>query len=299
MISSKISFVLPAKNEENTIGKVLKKIIEISKKIDSAPVGIVVASDSSDNTDKICKQFDNVKVLNSKNIGLGYAMYSGLKEALKFNTEYICSIDSDGQVDLNEIEVFFKEIEKGENHLILGSRFLGKDLIKYDYKILNNIGTKLLRFMINSKTNLNITDSHGGIRIMKSDIVKKLKIIGDHTYVQETIIDAVENGYKVKEIESKWLKREFGNSKVVRSKIRYIFNVFPVLFIRCNLHKLIFYPSSIISFLFSIISLIFSFSEPVYLLPFLFLIFSFVLIFFGHQLEQYKNIVINLRELNK
>ena len=106
MFSSKISFVLPAKNEENTIEKVLKKIIEISKNIDSAPVGIVVASDSSDNTDKICKQFDNVKVLNSKNIGLGYAMYSGLKEALKFKTEYICSIDSDGQVDLSEIEFF-------------------------------------------------------------------------------------------------------------------------------------------------------------------------------------------------
>ena len=82
-------------------------------------------------------------------------------------------------------------------------------------------------------------------------------------------------------------------------KIRYIFNVFPVLFVRCNLHKVIFYPLSIISFLFSIISLIFSFSEPVYLLPFLFLIFSFILIFFGHHLEQYKNIVINLRELNK
>ena len=177
MISSKISFVLPAKNEENTIEKVIKKIIEVSKKIDSAPVGIVVASDSSDNTDKICKQFNNVKILNSKNIGLGYAMYSGLKEALKFNTEYICSIDSDGQVDLSEIEVFFKEIEKGENHLILGSRFLRKDLIKYDYKILNNVGTKLLRFMINSKTNLNITDSHGGIRIMKSDVVKKLKLL--------------------------------------------------------------------------------------------------------------------------
>jgi len=137
MISSKISFVLPAKNEESTIENVLNEIINISKKIDTNPVGIVVASDSIDNTDQICKKFENVKLINCKNIGLGYSMYLGLREALKFKTDYVCSIDSDGQVDLKEVEIFYKEIKKGENQLILGSRFLNKDLIQYDYKFLN------------------------------------------------------------------------------------------------------------------------------------------------------------------
>jgi glycosyltransferase involved in cell wall biosynthesis len=298
MYSSKICFVLPAKNEESTLELIIKKINNIAEKIDTSSVNIIVASDSHDKTDEICNRFDNVILVDGKNIGLGHAMYLGLKKAVSLNTEFICSIDSDGQVDLDEIDIFYDEILKGENQLILGSRFLKKDLIKYNYKFLNNVGTKLLRLMINYKTKLNITDSHGGIRIMRSGVAKKLKIIGDHTYVQETIIDAVENGYKVKEIESKWLKREFGDSKVVRSKIKYLFNVFPVLFIRCNLHKIIFYPLSILSFMMSFISLIFIQSEPFYLLPFLFMIFSFILVFFGHNLEQYKNILINLKELN-
>ena len=298
MYSSKICFVLPAKNEESTLELIIKKINNIAEKIDTSSVNIIVASDSHDKTDEICNRFDNVILVDGKNIGLGHAMYLGLKKAVSLNTEFICSIDSDGQVDLDEIDIFYDEILKGENQLILGSRFLKKDLIKYNYKFLNNVGTKLLRLMINYKTKLNITDSHGGIRIMRSGVAKKLKIIGDHTYVQETIIDAVENGYKVKEIESKWLKREFGDSKVVRSKIKYLFNVFPVLFIRCNLHKIIFYPLSILSFMMSFISLIFIQSEPFYLLPFLFLIFSFVLVFFGHNLDQYKNMVIHLREIN-
>ncbi len=299
MYSSQISFVLPAKNEESTIEKVLDQINQISIKIDNKLPNIIVASDSSDKTDQICKKYENVLVINCKNIGLGYAMYLGLKKAAALNTKYICSIDSDGQVDLKEIELFYNEILKNENHLILGSRFLKKDLIKYDYKILNNFGTKVLRFMINYKTKLKITDSHGGIRMMNSEVAKKLKIIGDHTYVQESIIDAVENGYKVKEIESKWLKREFGNSKVVRSKLRYIFNVFPVLFIRCNLHKIIFYPLSVLSLSMSLISLLFGIGEPFYLLPLLLLIFSFILIFFGYNLDQYKNIIINLREFRE
>ena len=298
MYSSKICFVLPAKNEESTLELIIKKINNIAEKIDTSSVNIIVASDSHDKTDEICNRFDNVILVDGKNIGLGHAMYLGLKKAVSLNTEFICSIDSDGQVDLDEIDIFYDEILKGENQLILGSRFLKKDLIKYNYKFLNNVGTKLLRLMINYKTKLNITDSHGGIRIMRSGVAKKLKIIGDHTYVQETIIDAVENGYKVKEIESKWLKREFGDSKVVRSKIKYLFNVFPVLFIRCYLHKIIFYPLSILSFMMSFISLIFIQSEPFYLLPFLFMIFSFILVFFGHNLEQYKNILINLKELN-
>jgi polyprenyl-phospho-N-acetylgalactosaminyl synthase len=298
MYSSQISFVLPAKNEESSIEKILDQINEFSIKVDNKLSNIIVASDSSDKTNEICKKYENVSVVDCKNIGLGYAMYLGLKKAAALNTKYICSIDSDGQVDPNEIELFYNEALKNEHHLILGSRFLKKDLIKYDYKFLNNFGTKLLRFMINYKTKLSITDSHGGIRIMQAEIAKKLKIIGDHTYVQETIIDAVENGYTVKEIQSKWLKREFGDSKVVRSKIKYIFNVFPVLFIRCNLHKMIFYPLSILSFMMSFISLIFIQSEPFYLLPFLFLIFSFILVFFGYNLDQYKNIVIYLREIN-
>ena len=242
MYSSKICFVLPAKNEESTLELIIKKIDNIAEKIDTSRVNIIVVSDSHDKTDEICNRFDNVILIDGKNIGLGHAMYLGLKKAVSLNTEFICSIDSDGQVDLDEIDIFYDEILKGENQLILGSRFLKKGLIKYNYKFLNNVGTKLLRLMINFKTKLNITDSHGGIRIMRSVVAKKLKIIGDHTYVQETIIDAVENGYKVKEIESKWLKREFGDSKVVRSKIKYLFSVFPVLFIRCNLHKIIFYP---------------------------------------------------------
>lgn len=298
MYSTKISFVLPAKNEEATIEFIIKKINSIAEKIDSIPVNIIVTSDSHDNTDEICKKFENVILVDGKNKGLGYAMYIGLKKAASLNTKYICSLDSDGQVDLEEIDIFYKEILKGENQLILGSRFLKKDLIKYKYKFLNNLGTKILRLMINFKTKLNITDSHGGIRIMKSEVARKLTLIGDHTYVQETIIDAAENGYKIKEIESKWLKREHGVSKVVRSKIKYIFNVFPVIFVRCNLHKIIFYPASIIFFLIGIVSLIIPVSEPFYLLPFLFLISSFILIFFGYNLEQYRNIIINLRELS-
>ncbi len=299
MNNHKICFVLPAKNEESTIKNVLDEVIDISKEIQPETPKIIVVSDSTDQTNAICEKYENVILEEGQNNGLGEAMYYGLKKASETNSKYICSLDSDGQVDLQEILKFFKEIEKNENDLILGSRFLERNLIKYNYKFLNNFGTKLLRFFINFKTKLNITDSHGGIRIMKSGVAKKLKMMGDHTYVQETIVDAVENGFKVKEIPSIWLERKAGLSKVVRSKIHYIINVFPILFIRCNLHKIIFYPLSAFLFFLSLIFLIFYNTIPDIVFPLLLLTFSFLLIFFGYSIEQYKNLIFYLRGLKK
>ena len=134
---------------------------------------------------------------------------------------------------------------------------------------------------------------------LEHEQARKLKMMGDHTYVQETIVDAVENGFKVKEIPSIWLERKAGLSKVVRSKIHYIINVFPILFIRCNLHKIIFYPLSAFLFFLSIIFFLFYNTVPDIVFPLLLLNFSFLLIFFGYCIEQYKNLIFYLRGLKK
>ena len=93
-----------------------------------------------------------------------------------------------------------------------------------------------------------MTDSYGGIRLFKNKVAKKLRLICDHTYVQEFLIDASQNNFKAKELSSVWLVRKHGKSKVVRSIMTYILNVAPVLFVRLNLHKKIFYGLGFIFF---------------------------------------------------
>ena len=236
----KICFVLPAKNEEATIADIISEINNISVKLFKNKSDIIIVSDSIDKTNEIVKKIDNVKLIESNNTGLGRAMYVGLKFAAKSDCEYICSIDSDGQVDLNEISVFYEKIHKSKYDIVIGSRFLESKLINYSYKKSNRFGTILLKTIINLLTDYKVTDSHGGIRIMKRSVARNLKLLGNHTYVQETLIDAYENNFKLLEIPSKWLVRSYGVSKVVKSKINYILNVFPVLFCRSNLHKKIF-----------------------------------------------------------
>jgi hypothetical protein len=71
---------------------------------------------------------------------------------------------------------------------------------------------------------------------MVPDVARELQIIGSHTYVQETIIDAYEKGFRILELPSVWRKRNFGKSRVVGSIPRYIAYTLPVLLLRSGQH---------------------------------------------------------------
>lgn len=279
--------ILPVKNEEGTIGNVIKDLS--SKFSHDDNVNFIIVSDSTDKTDEIVKNMNepNIHLLSGDNFGLGYSVLKGTKFALKFSPEYLFTIDTDGQVDLSEVILFIGEAKKDKlTDIFLSSRFLTKDLIDYNYPLVNKFGTIILRNIINFFTNFKVTDSHGGIRLFKNKVAEKLILLGDYTYVQEFLIDASYNSFKLKEIPSKWLKRQYGKSKVVGSIIRYIFNVSPILFVRLNLHKKIFYSLGIVFFF----TFLFKIQEDLSLIYFL---TSIILFISGFILEAFKNIIIH------
>jgi len=281
--------LLPVKNEENTIKGTIEKIV--SKLKLNNKLSFLVISDSSDSTDEIVSKIENVKLLNGSNIGLGFSVLLGIKKAVKLSPDYIFIIDTDGQVDLDEIDIFIKESSENKNiDIFLSSRFLGKNLIKYDYPKINMLGTVILKNIINLFTNFKVTDSHGGIRLFKKKVGERLKLIGDHTYVQEFLIDASQNNFKVKEIPCKWLKREYGKSKVVSSILLYIFNVAPVLFIRLNLHKKLFYTLGFLGLFYFIYSLFIKNENFLTIFN-----ISMLLLISGYLLEAVKNVILYIK----
>ena len=73
--SHKVAAIVPAYNEESTIGNVLKVLVD-AKELDEI---IVVADGSTDKTEEISKSY-GVKVLNSfKRNGKGEAMREGVR----------------------------------------------------------------------------------------------------------------------------------------------------------------------------------------------------------------------------
>jgi glycosyltransferase involved in cell wall biosynthesis len=228
--------VIPTKNEEQTIAAVIAEIRAAFAPLNYDKVEILVTDDSTDSTREIARGCD-CHVVNGGGEGLGTAMYRGLKEALYLDPTVVVSIDGDGQTNAKlEIPIFIKPIEEGRADLVLGSRFQKQGLVGYRYRTTNLLGTKLLTWILRRLTGLPLTDSHGGIRAMVPDVVRELQLVGSHTYVQETIIDAVEKGFRIVELPSTWRKREFGTSRVVGNIPKYIAYTLPVLLLRSGQH---------------------------------------------------------------
>ena len=66
----KVSIIIPAHNEEKTIGKLLDKIIKIQlNQINFEKEIIVVDDGSDDNTSNICEKYQNIKLVKQINMG--------------------------------------------------------------------------------------------------------------------------------------------------------------------------------------------------------------------------------------
>ena len=300
-MTKRLSFVLPTKDEENTIENVintLKTYCTNSSEVELA--SIIVTDDSRDRTRQLASDL-GAQIVVGGGQGLGQAMYRGLKVASRENPDVILSLDTDGQVDLAEIENFLMPILKDEADLVIGSRFKDKGLVHYNYPLVNRLGSRILVFILRKLTRLNLTDSHGGFRAMKTEVAKELELLGTHTYVQECIIDAVEKGFRVEEVASVWNKRDHGSSRIVGSIPKYVFYTLPVLILRAGQHIRFLYPMGMFFILLSILdflivavetkfSLIEMFDRQSFHLILLLFMIGINLFFFGFTIELIANI---------
>jgi glycosyltransferase involved in cell wall biosynthesis len=306
----KICIVLPTRNEEKAIASVIQSVRDVVRSTNYDEPVIIITDDSKDRTRAIAAEQGAV-VVNGGGRGLGYAMYRGLKAALQHDVDYIVSFDADGQSDPSEIMTFLKPLEEGRADLVIGSRFREKGLIDYHYRWINRMGVIILSHILRALTKLDITDSHGGIRAMRLEVVEELEMLGTHTYVQETIIDAVEKGFHVLEIPSKWGKRQHGGSRVVASIPTYVFYTLPILIIRSRQHikwlystGIVFIMAALAYFLFISWQASFQFKEmfqrlPSFLLIALLVLAGMQLFFFGFAIEMIKNIKYRLDRLDE
>jgi glycosyltransferase involved in cell wall biosynthesis len=251
MAKFKVCVLVPTKNEAASIQQVIRAIQTAFDPARYAAPHVMVVDDSSDATRALAAEA-GATVLVGGGRGLGSAMYDGLKAAAALDCDFIVSIDGDGQADLGEIPIFMQPLEDRQADLVLASRFSREGLVKYHYKFINNFGTQVLSAMLRRFTGLPLTDSHGGIRAMRREVAAELEMLGSHTYVQETIIDAAEKGFRIVEKPSVWKPRLHGKSRVVSSIPKYVFYTLPILMLRSGQHIRLLYSGGIGLILFAL-----------------------------------------------
>ncbi|MEO5359700.1 MAG: glycosyltransferase family 2 protein [Nitrospirota bacterium] len=164
---SKILIIIPAFNEEKSIGTVIEKIHRTSPESDV----LVVSDGSSDNTVEISKGLGAHVINHAFNLGYGGALQSGFRFALKKNYDIVITMDADGQHDPAYIENLLTARAQHSANVVIGTRFLESD---YKAGIFKRAGISLFSAIIRIYTGKRITDPTSGFQLMDSAVLTYL-----------------------------------------------------------------------------------------------------------------------------
>jgi glycosyltransferase involved in cell wall biosynthesis len=213
----KLVVMIPAYNEEETIGKVIE---EIPRDIEGAEeVAVLVINDgSTDNTVEAAKKAGADKIISFKeNKGLAPAFRIGLETALVMGADIVVNTDADFQYNQTQIPDLIKPIIDEEADVVLGSRFNG--WIEH-MPTKKRVGNKLATWITRLASGYPVSDAQTGFRAFSRDAALHLNVMSGYTYVQETILQAVNKGLVVKEIPVEFRKRD-GESRLISSVFGY------------------------------------------------------------------------------
>ena len=215
----KISIIIPAYNEENTILEVLERVSEVNLGLIKE---IVIVDDGSiDNSVKVTRKFIRQKRRNNKSIfklitkkngGKGSAIKKGLEVA---TGEIITIQDADLEYDPHDYTSLIKPILNNQAKVVFGSRFLIKHKPKYK---LYFFGNKFLSFLTKMLYGSIITDMETCYKVFSRRLISSLRLNANGFDIEpEITAKLLKKGIKIKEVPISYYPR----SKLAGKKINW------------------------------------------------------------------------------
>ena len=180
-----ISIVMPALNEELSIGKTIDEIpvIELQKRNYNVEI-LVIDGYSRDKTVEIAKSKGAKVILSKRGYGRQYKI--GFKQA---KGDIIVTGDSDLTYPFRDVPKFIECLETNNLDFITTNRFA--KLKKGSMTISHRFGNMILTIVTNILFGVNIRDSQSGMWIFKREILNKLRLRSNGMPLsQEIKIDA-------------------------------------------------------------------------------------------------------------
>lgn len=171
-----VSIVMPVYNEREYITEVIKRVTDTG-----IPAELVVVDDfSRDGTRDVLKKLESewkgtckLRVLfHERNMGKGAALRTGFEHV---SGDIVIVQDADFEYDPRDYPKLLQPILDGKADVVFGSRFVGGD----SHRVLffwHMIGNKVLTFVSNMLTNLNLTDMETGYKAFRTEVLRGIRL---------------------------------------------------------------------------------------------------------------------------
>lgn len=206
---SSLTIFFPTKNDQDTIGGLVKKAYLIGKSVTDNLEIIVVDDGSDDNTNlvlqKLQKRFPRLKIVtHKKNLGYGAALREGFSSASK---DWVFYTDGDGQYDLSQLKLL---VEKVNPRIDIVNGYKAQRSDSSIRILLGHIYRKILKRIYN----LPIRDVDCDFRLIRQSYMKKIRLSSSSGIIcLELVVKLTAVGARFAEVSVSHYKRQFGRSQ--------------------------------------------------------------------------------------
>lgn len=186
-MTTTLSILIPAYNEEATILQVLDRVVAVQLPGGVMKEIVVVDDASKDRTKELVERYIAERTRDAaalaeqrvvgirlfsqeRNQGKGAALHKGIELA---TGDYIVVQDADLEYDPKEFGLLLQPVLDGFADVVYGSRFVGGN----PHRILffwHSIGNRLLTFLSNVFSNLNLTDMETCYKLFRAEHLKQI-----------------------------------------------------------------------------------------------------------------------------
>lgn len=212
-MKKKLLIIIPAYNEEGSIGKFLSQLIS-SDVINYADI-LVINDASTDATLSIVKKLHIPVISHPYNLGYGTALQTGYKYGVYNDYQYLIQMDSDGQHDICNIPNIYACLKSHKApDLVIGSRFL-KESQSFPISLKKRLAIHFFRKAVKLASKQEISDPTSGLQGLTRSVFEYYAQVGnfDNNYPDANmLVQMALLGYQIQEIPATMHPREAGKS---------------------------------------------------------------------------------------
>jgi glycosyltransferase involved in cell wall biosynthesis len=219
--------IVPALNEEVTVGRVIDEIRDFDPGFDI----VVVDDGSTDRTAGVAADRGAHVLRLPFNLGIGGAMQTGYRFAFEHGHDVAVQIDGDGQHDPSQLPAILAPVLSGEVDVCVGSRFTGTG--GYRSSFARRVGIKIFARVVSAVVRQKVTDTTSGFRAVNRKGIALFAADYPHDYPEvEATVLLVKHKLRLMEVPVEMRERGGGASSITALRsIYYMTKVLLAIFV--------------------------------------------------------------------